>query len=475
MKGTYEEQPFLKHFLDAIVLHEMADDLPLLAMSRHSSFARASIMASTFSLEAAANILMSSIQAPRRLIELVDQGRVLDKYELVLFGVQPTKKFDRSSKDAQAIQELFDVRNRYVHPRGQKRVITHREMGESEITIQKQDKATNHLGLPTSPEDWSSAHAQRVLQATSDFLDNFVIDLCQLEPDFIRRLFLSKIEIDGRASLVLPGEQRTILRRAISKSSIDFRLTRVLMGMETTATASLKVLFTYSWGLGDLQLHDQRKVIDIDREEITSEAIVHAIQRFLIWFEEAEHYPYGRRLIVFEARSEDGSIRYASFRFYETDWMKEAPTGTGRHRPMGLVADVNKHLFFNAVLGVRRQNREVVLTVLLDSGEGRELRLSLEASKQFLQSVAINRRRDWCSEEVSQAKPERIETKGKDYEVEEVNIIAFDPSSRTAFWTYKARSGRAVQANMQPSILMTIFDSVHAAVMEILGKPAAEQ
>ena len=470
MKGTYYEQPFLDHFLDAIVLCEMAEDLPHLAMSRHSSLARASIMASIFSLEAASNVLMVPIQAPRRLVELVDQGQALDKFELVAYGVQPGKIFDRGSKHAQVVKELFDVRNKYVHPRGQKRTITHRELGEGAFTILKQDKPSNVLGLPPSPQDWNSKHARQVLQATSDFLDYFVIDLCELESDLVRRLFLSTIDIDGRAGLLLPSEQRNILRRAASKLNVSFRLGRILVGMEATPPPSVKISFKYSWGLRQGQLHDQRKIIEVDAEEINHEVLVSAVQRFLIWFEEAEHYPYGRRLILFEARSEDESI-CATFRLHSFDWMKEAPAGTGRHRPIGLVADVTKQLFFNAVIEVRRDNRDVVMVVLLDNGEGREIRLSLEASRQFLQSIALNRRSDWIAEELSKTKPERIESKGRDYEVQEVDIIAFDPTSKTAFWTYRAKSGSVIQVNMKPSILMILFKLVLDAVLDLERGP----
>jgi hypothetical protein len=466
MQGTYYEQPFLKHFLDAIVLCEMAEDLPHLAVSRHSSLARASIMASTFSLEAASNTLMSPIQAPGRLIELVDQGQVLDKYEFVLFGAQPTKVFDRGSKHAQAVKELFEIRNKYVHPRGQKRTITHRELGEGAITILKQDKPSNILGLPASPQDWGSQNARRVLQATSDFLDHFVIDLCELEPDLVRRLFLSTIDIDGRAGLLLPNEQRTILRRALSKSTTSFRLARILVGMEAPPPPLVVITFKYSWGLGGLQLHDQIKTIEVDAEELTHEVVVNAVQRFLIWFEEAEHYPYGRRLILFEARSEDESI-CATFRLHSFDWMKNAPEGTGRHRPIGLVADVEKQLFFNAILGVRREERNVFIVALLDSGDGRELKLSLESSIQLIQSVAMNRRGDWHAEEINEAKPEKIEKKGSDFEVEEVDIVAFDPRSRTTFLTYRAKSGRVIQVNMRPSTLMTIFNLVQGVVLNL--------
>lgn len=473
MKGTYYEQPFLKHFLDAIVLCEMAEDLPHLVISRHSSLARASIMASTFSLEAASNILMSPIQAPRRLIELVDQGQVLDKYEFALFGAQPTKEFDRGSKHAQAVKELFEIRNRYVHPRGQRRTITHRDLGKGAFTILKQDKPSNVLELPASPQDWGSQHARRVLQATSDFLDYFAIDLCELEPDLIRRLFLSTIEMDSRAGLLLPNEQRTILRRALSKSKTSFRLARVLVGMDAAPPPRVTITFKYSWGLRGLQLHDQRKIIEVDAEELTHEVVVNAIQRFLIWFEEAEHYPHGRRLILFEARSEDESI-WASFRLHSLDWMKESPEGTGRHRPIGLVADVKKQLFFNAVLGVRHEDRSVFIIALLDNDEGRELKLSLEASIQLLQSIAMNQRSDWRAEDISEAMPEKIERKGSDYEVEEVEIITFDPRSETAFWTFRAKSGNIIQINMKPSTLMCIFNLVRGAVLESSTQSATE-
>jgi hypothetical protein len=144
--------------------------------------------------------------------------------------------------------------------------------------------------------------------------------------------------------------------------------------------------------------------------------------------------------------------------------MKEAPEGTGRHRPIGLVADVKKHLFFNAILEVRREDRSVFIVALLDNDEGRELKLSLEASIQLLQSVAMNRRSDWRAEEISQAKPDKVERKGSDYEVEEVDIVTFDSRSETAFWTFRAKSGHVVQINMKPSTLMCIFELVRRAV-----------
>ena len=464
MNGTYYEQPFLEHFLDAIVLCEMAGDLPILAMSRHSSLARASIMAATFSIEAAANILMMPIKAPQRLIDLVDKGQVLDKYEFVLMGVQPNESLDRNTMRTQAVKELFTVRNMFVHSRSQKRAIKSRDLGEGAFTVQKQDKATNILGLPSSPEDWTVHHALRVLQATSDFLDYFVIDLCKLEDDLIRKLFLCTIETHGKSGLVLPAEQKNILHRALSKYSIDFRMARLLIGSDVLKTRSVKLFFSYTWGMKSIQLHDQKKIIEVDGDEVTSEIITNAVQHFLIWFEEAEHNPYGRRLILFEAWSEDGSERYATFRTYLTDCMKEAKSGTGIHRPIGIVPGTKAQLFFNAVLGVRRDKGELTLTVLLDTGKGRELKLNLEASMQFLQCVTLNRRNEWISEGVTDLKAEMIETKGKDYEVNEVDRIGYDPTSRTTIWTYKARSGCLMQANMKPSTLIAISELIQCAI-----------
>jgi hypothetical protein len=470
MNGTYYEKPFLNHFIDAIVLCEMADDLPFLHMSRHSSLARSSIMASIFSLEAAANILMTPIRSPQMLLDMVDQRPSLDKYEFILFGVQPDKKFDRGAKYVQRVRELFEIRNKYVHPKSKAHAISSRELGEGAITIQKQDKP-NNLGLPISPDDWAASHAHNVLKAASDFLDYFVIDLCEFEADMIRRLFLNTIEINDKNGLVFPDEQKNVLHRAVSKYSIDFRMTRLLLDLSESNGRRVKLLFSYSWGLRGMQLHGQNKIIEIDGEGVSSEIVANAVQLFLIWFEEAEHYPYGRRLIEFEVRSEDKSARYASFRTYITDWMEEAQEGTGKHRPIGIVADVKGHLFFNAVLGLRRDKNDLLLTVILDSGKGRELRLSLNTCIQFIQSVSMNRRNEWVSEGTYQGDTVTIENKGSDYEVDEVDMIAFDPRSRTTLWTYKARSGKLMQANMKPATLMTIFNLIQDIIVESSNKP----
>ncbi len=462
MTGTYYEQPFLKHFLDAVLLCEMAENLPHLAMSRHSSLARASIMASIFSLEGAANLLMKPVEAPAFLLKLVDRANVLEKYEFILFGVKPDKKLDRGSRCVQEVEELFKIRNDYVHPQGQVRVITHREMDGGTFSIQKEDKGSNHLGLPASSEDWSARHARRVLQATSDFLDYFVLDLCEIEAGLARRLFLSAIEVAGKAGLLLPEEQKRVLRRPVQTYPSAFRLARIIVGEAALPGGTVKLLFTFYWGLGNVERHDESTLVEVEGEDVTSETLASAVQHFLIWFAETHHYPYGRHLTLFEVWSEDKSQRYASFASYLTEM--GALSGTGRHHPVGTVAGTNKHLFCNGVLEVRRDGDEVILTALLDSGIAREWRFSVMTAHQFLHSIALSRRQDWIAEPIVESRPTTVETKGRDFEVEEVEFVTFDAMAATTFWTYMAKSGRKVQVNMKPSTLMKINELLLGAI-----------
>lgn len=301
MKGTYYEQPFLSHFLDAIGLCDMAEALPHISRSRHSALARGAVMACSFSLEAAANILMGPIEAPRNLVKLVDQAKILDKFEFILFGIQPSKKLDRGVAYIQSVVELFEIRNSFVHPRTRKREITRRELGKGVVTIEKKDAKSNLLGLPASPEDWGVDDARRVLKATSDFLDYFVLDLCELENNLARRILLSTVEFEDSANLVLRDDEKDLLRRAACRWSIDFRLAELLLGEPPAAEApNQKLLFVFSWGLGGFQVHENKRLIEVEGETVTTVVVMAAVQQFMLWFAEAEYRTYGRHLLVFE-------------------------------------------------------------------------------------------------------------------------------------------------------------------------------
>lgn len=467
MPGKYVEEPFIVLLTDAILLCELAESLPHLAVSRHSALVRASIMSSIFSVEAAANSLMTPAIFPKRLLDYIDKATPIDKFEFVLYAVQPSKNLDRGSKHLQQAAELFEIRNRYVHPRTRSRSINFKQLDENRVSIEKTDEKSKHLQIPASPEDWGAEDARRILKATSDFLDHFALELCELKVEEIFGTIFSRVDIEGNVKFVFTAEHREAIVRARKRWKIAFSflgdIPKLITGVSGDEPSFLRLLFKYSWGRGGLQVHEQRKVIEVEVIEVSHIALTQATQHFLLWFQESESEARGRNLIGFEVYSEDGSYRYAEYSILIPN-SGEPPKEEPRYRPIGRVSGVEVQAFVNGIYGAEQApNGSYTVLFKNERGEADKLEIPAQEVAPLRELIWINRRSDWQPAALlSGEKPSADQDVDRNFSIEEAEFAAFDAMSGTAFLVYKASSGKRVQINMNPGQLLTIFNLLGA-------------
>jgi len=472
--GQYIEQPFLGLLTDAIVLCELSEQLRRTGLGRHGTLARAAVTTGAFCIEAAANALLGPVQAPQFLRNVADRLPIVDKFAFILFAVRPDAELDRGTKHVQEIRELFDLRDQLVHARARSRAVSHKDLGDGTIQISKTDPFTNHLRLPRSPEDWSAAHAVRVLRAVSDFLDFFVLDLCEVNREDAAAILLSRVTIRGSEGIVVPSHQRVILDRAMRRWPIDFRLIRLLLTREGTGGSqekeTLELEARFSWGAAAVQVHDNRLPIEVDGPAVSSAVVSEAVMKFFMWFEEAQALPFGRSLVHFELW-EEREGRLVEYRTFLPDWTNAARPAA-EERPMGVVAGVATRFFANALVEVCRTDDVLLVMFLLEDGSGRAVTLPAGEANALLQLIAMNRRSSWEPNDLAAPGPDVVHEKGRDYVVREVDIFAYDPTSRTAFLTYRAESGQTAQVNMSTATAARLFIELGRALSRGAGGEA---
>jgi len=78
---------------------------------------RVSALSSLLLLECGANCLLDSLDLPDKFYSDLDRLPILSKFEYYLSTLNVDSKFDRGCKEIQAISELKQIRNAYVHPK----------------------------------------------------------------------------------------------------------------------------------------------------------------------------------------------------------------------------------------------------------------------------------------------------------------------------------------------------------------------
>lgn len=139
------------------------------------SFARASFLATTMFLEAAANACLDALDISEQLLAKVDKFPVPQKFEFYAqmeFG----ERLDYSLHTVQHLNEMFQVRNRFVHSRAQAIEWKAIENG-AYVGTASQSKS---LDIPIISTYFTSAHAIRSISVCHLFLKYFLIDLCKL-------------------------------------------------------------------------------------------------------------------------------------------------------------------------------------------------------------------------------------------------------------------------------------------------------
>lgn len=203
--GTHRQPGFIDLLCDAAFQLRMAIASQDSYMeNRHS---RASIMASTFTLECAANALMISLSLSSNLGEVMDRLPLLSKFDLYLKIQTQDLALDPGDARVSKVAELVRIRNAFVHPK-----VTHIDVELGELTdigsafswpMEMAPKVWSTTKIPKPPLFWSRIHAESALDATTDFLAYF-FNLAEAEPEKVKDLLFQRTHVTvGESSVTL--------------------------------------------------------------------------------------------------------------------------------------------------------------------------------------------------------------------------------------------------------------------------------
>ena len=153
------------------------------------------------------------------LAKEVDKLPALSKFEFILNELKPNKQFDKGCFVVQKVQEIKQIRDRYVHPKVRKK-----EWSEISENVWDADFGkTDHLKIPIKFHRWKTLHAISVLKAANDFFNLFFLDWCELDTNTVCGLLLQdeKVSIPFNASVGV--DFMGGLNRAVEEWKIDFK------------------------------------------------------------------------------------------------------------------------------------------------------------------------------------------------------------------------------------------------------------
>ena len=179
----WNRRPFFSLYSDAIHLAKLSVTLTE-NKNNGDVLARNSILNSLFSLEAAANCFLDCCDLPKSLCQSFDKLGVIEKFEFLLLYKDKNKRLDRGSAIVQKLTELIRIRNSYVHskPKSIEPQYVKKSTNERDYQFSKTSPVSNSIGLPENALEWNGANAIQSINAVSEFMSLFLIDMCELTP-----------------------------------------------------------------------------------------------------------------------------------------------------------------------------------------------------------------------------------------------------------------------------------------------------
>lgn len=220
---AYRYIAFFDLLADAIFQHKMAMEAGSAYIS--SRYARASICASSLSIECFANCLLEISDAPKMLKEEFDRLSPLPKLEIALHLQGLGEQLDRGRSEVQRISELVKARNEFVHSKLtvlDASIDGLKDIGsELEVSISMAGEQWKMLGIPKVAMFWSKRDSLSVLLAISLFYRHVLIDLVKVSEDQLIEALTSRVEIGDIAMLGVYDEFRKQIVAA-SEFGVDF-------------------------------------------------------------------------------------------------------------------------------------------------------------------------------------------------------------------------------------------------------------
>ncbi|RYD32271.1 MAG: hypothetical protein EOP87_13155 [Verrucomicrobiaceae bacterium] len=203
--GTFRQPGFLDLLSDAAFQWRLSQAAETYEENRH---ARASIIASAFSLESCANCLIDDLEVSSSLASELERLPTFAKYEIVAELLGKSNIFDRGRHEVQIASDLIQVRNGFVHP---KVASIKAEIGEIEEQeehfawpIEFLPDLRSGTGLPRVALFWSSTNAATAFRGATRFFRLLLVDWFQFDTDKIRSLFFPRVQAEiGDSTVVM--------------------------------------------------------------------------------------------------------------------------------------------------------------------------------------------------------------------------------------------------------------------------------
>lgn len=197
LSGNFRFTGFYDLLADALYQHKLAAaQTDSYLMNRH---ARASISASIFTLECAANCLLSSLELSTSFKNELDKLSFLAKIETFI-KFKNIDSFERGRHEVQKVADLIKVRNDYVHPKVlniKTEASEPEELGELyKLPMSLNGEHWQALAIPKRSMFWSSHDALNVIKAIIDFYFYLFNVVLNLSAEDVEEILLSRFEFE---------------------------------------------------------------------------------------------------------------------------------------------------------------------------------------------------------------------------------------------------------------------------------------
>lgn len=208
--------------------------------------ARASISASMFSVECAANCLIESLEVETKLKLDIDKMPVLTKFDMYA-RLSENASLSRSDARVGRIDELTRLRNEFVHPKVRRAEVSFGTPTESDhdytVNMGIEAEVTGSLRIPRVSSYWSNESASTVLTACTDFLAWYLGTVLRYDAPRSTSILAPRIVVDKMWIRAIPEEVYDEIRAA--REVFDFRFIDVPLALDAERR---NVLRRASWG-----------------------------------------------------------------------------------------------------------------------------------------------------------------------------------------------------------------------------------
>jgi len=208
----WEHSPFMELFSSAVLFLQMS----LEENENENLFARESLINCVFALEASANCLLDTLNLSKKFHDDLDKLTTINKFEFYLNTKFINAKIDRGNTIIQKVEELINIRNRFVHPklvRINGDYIEGVVDGNNKIYKARRINKKTATNISTLSTDWMSFDAKSAVQIIVDFYVYYFIDICKYKLNHVSGILCTKNRFfDNTADWIISNELITAFK-----------------------------------------------------------------------------------------------------------------------------------------------------------------------------------------------------------------------------------------------------------------------